>query len=156
MDLRVIDTGGARSERKKWIHAFKEVDMILFTVDIGSYSQQLREDETVDRMQEALSLFDAIVNSRWFTDTEFVLCFTKQAKFAAKVGRYPLENYFPDFEADDHNYVESAILYIEDRFTSLNSTSKFIHTMVIPDLPTREDWTFIKDICSKTNRRKVG
>ena len=62
--LKVYDVGGVRSKRKKWIHIFGKADVILFTVDIGSYDQLLFEDETVSRMQEAMTLWDSICNSR--------------------------------------------------------------------------------------------
>lgn len=81
--MRIFDVGGTRSERKKWIHAFEIVHAVVFHVDIGAYDQLLFEDETVNRMQEALTLFDSITNSRWFTRTSFILHFTKMDKLEA-------------------------------------------------------------------------
>lgn len=34
----MIDVGGQRSERRKWIHCFDHVNAILFVVDMASYS----------------------------------------------------------------------------------------------------------------------
>ena len=65
LTYRMFDVGGQRSERKKWIHCFENVTTILFLVAISEYDQLLFEDETVNRMQEALTLFDSICNSRW-------------------------------------------------------------------------------------------
>ena len=42
---------------------------IIFLVAISEYDQSLYEDESVNRMQEALALFDSIANSRWFVRT---------------------------------------------------------------------------------------
>ncbi|KAJ1334385.1 hypothetical protein BSLG_007540 [Batrachochytrium salamandrivorans] len=66
LTYRMFDVGGQRSERKKWIHCFENVTAIVFLVAISEYDQVLVEDETVNRMQEALTLFDSICNSRWF------------------------------------------------------------------------------------------
>jgi guanine nucleotide-binding protein subunit alpha len=47
---RMVDVGGQRSERKKWIHCFEDVTAIIFMVAISEYDQVLFEDETVNRM----------------------------------------------------------------------------------------------------------
>lgn len=44
----------------------------VFLVAISEYDQKLYEDESVNRMQEALTLFDSICNSRWFVRTSIV------------------------------------------------------------------------------------
>lgn len=47
----------------------QNVTAIVFLVAISEYDQMLYEDEAINRMQEALALFDSIVNSRWFVRT---------------------------------------------------------------------------------------
>ncbi|EJW74437.1 hypothetical protein WUBG_14655 [Wuchereria bancrofti] len=46
MVLRIFDVGGQRSERKKWIHCFEDVNAIIFIAAISQYDQVLFEDET--------------------------------------------------------------------------------------------------------------
>jgi guanine nucleotide-binding protein subunit alpha len=41
---RMFDVGGQRSERRKWIHCFEDVNCILFIVAISGYDQGLLED----------------------------------------------------------------------------------------------------------------
>ena len=41
---RIVDVGGQRSERKKWIHCFEDVTAILFFVALSAYDLGLRED----------------------------------------------------------------------------------------------------------------
>lgn len=45
-NMHIFDVGGVRSERKKWIHCFPEVDAIIFVVDLGCYDQALLEEPT--------------------------------------------------------------------------------------------------------------
>jgi guanine nucleotide-binding protein G(i) subunit alpha len=94
----MYDVGGQRSERKKWIHCFENVTTILFLVAISEYDQLLFEDESVNRMQEALTLFDSICNSRWFTKTSIILFLNKIDRFKEKLPVSPMEHYFPDYE----------------------------------------------------------
>ncbi len=42
---RVVDVGGQRSERKKWIHCFEDVTAILFFVSLSAYDLGLREEQ---------------------------------------------------------------------------------------------------------------
>ncbi|KAI9631078.1 hypothetical protein KEM48_013336 [Puccinia striiformis f. sp. tritici PST-130] len=60
LKYRMFDVGGQRSERKKWIHCFENVTAIVFLVALSEYDQMLYEDDSVNRMQEALNLFDSI------------------------------------------------------------------------------------------------
>lgn len=47
---RLVDVGGQRSERKKWIHCFEEVTAILFFVALSAYDLGLREQQHVVRV----------------------------------------------------------------------------------------------------------
>ena len=91
LTYRMFDVGGQRSERKKWIHCFENVTTILFLVAISEYDQLLFEDETVNRMQEALTLFDSICNSRWFTKTSIILFLNKIDRFKEKLPVSPMK-----------------------------------------------------------------
>jgi len=97
LNYHVFDMGGQRSERKKWIHCFEDVTTILFIVAISEYDQYLFEDATVNRMSEALTLFDSICNSRWFTSTPIILFMNKNDLFREKLKTRPIEKYFCDY-----------------------------------------------------------
>uniref|UniRef100_A0A914KFU1 Uncharacterized protein n=1 Tax=Meloidogyne incognita TaxID=6306 RepID=A0A914KFU1_MELIC len=45
VDFLVFDVGGQRSERKKWIHCFENVNSIIFITAISEFDQVLFEDE---------------------------------------------------------------------------------------------------------------
>jgi hypothetical protein len=46
----VFDVGGQRSERRKWIHCFDNVDAIIFIIAISEFDQTtVGEDELVRR-----------------------------------------------------------------------------------------------------------
>ncbi|EEQ88818.1 Glucoamylase 1 precursor (Glucan 1,4-alpha-glucosidase) (1,4-alpha-D-glucan glucohydrolase) [Blastomyces dermatitidis] len=127
LTYRMFDVGGQRSERKKWIHCFENVTTILFLVAISEYDQLLFEDETVNRMQEALTLFDSICNSRWFTKTSIILFLNKIDRFKEKLPVSPMKNYFPDYEGGPE--YTAACDYILNRFVSLNQAeTKQIYT----------------------------
>jgi hypothetical protein len=116
----LFDTGGERSERKKWIALFCErLSVIIFVVDISAYDLVLYEDHDSNRMVEDLILFESICNSKWFVKTRFILLFTKMDILEAKIQKHPITTYFPDF-AGDGNSLEETTSYIESKFLSRN------------------------------------
>lgn len=44
LNLRMMDVGGTRPERKKWIHCFDGAQCVLFVVALSGYDQCLVED----------------------------------------------------------------------------------------------------------------
>ncbi|VDQ00148.1 unnamed protein product [Trichobilharzia regenti] len=43
--FRIVDVGGQRSERRKWIHSFENVTSIIFLVALNEYDQVLVENQ---------------------------------------------------------------------------------------------------------------
>ncbi|KAI5206154.1 G-protein alpha subunit [Aureobasidium subglaciale] len=158
LTYRMFDVGGQRSERKKWIHCFENVTTILFLVAISEYDQLLFEDETVNRMQEALTLFDSICNSRWFVKTSIILFLNKIDRFKEKLPVSPMKNYFPDYEGGA-DYA-AACDYILNRFVSLNQhETKQIYThftCATDTMQIRFVMAAVNDIIIQENLRLAG
>ncbi|CAH2351833.1 guanine nucleotide-binding protein alpha-1 subunit [[Candida] railenensis] len=125
-NFKVLDAGGQRSERKKWIHCFEDVTAIFFVVALSEYDQFLFEDERVNRMHEAIILFDSLCNSKWFVNTPFILFLNKMDLFEEKLKKSPLHYHFPEYKGDPKS-VEEATKYFTDLFLSLNRTRKPIY-----------------------------
>lgn len=124
--FKVLDAGGQRLERKKWIHCFDNITAVLFVLAISEYDQKLFEDERVNRMNESIVLFDSLCNSRWFANTPFILFLNKIDLFESKLARSPLKKYFPNYQGKPTD-VDEAIRFFEKLFLSLNATSKSIY-----------------------------
>ncbi|EER43756.1 small G-protein GPA2 [Histoplasma capsulatum H143] len=65
INFRMMDVGGQRSERKKWIHCFEGVQCLLFMVAMSGYDQCLVEDQNAVRSKTSvivLSIFGACMN----------------------------------------------------------------------------------------------
>jgi len=126
LNFKLFDVGGQRSERKKWIHCFEDVTAIIFCVAMSEYDQVLHEDETTNRMQESLKLFDSICNNKWFGDTSIILFLNKKDLFEEKILRSPLTICFPEYTGAQE-YGEAAA-YIQAQFEAKNkSTAKEIY-----------------------------
>ncbi|THU83244.1 guanine nucleotide binding protein, alpha subunit [Dendrothele bispora CBS 962.96] len=76
-EMLMVDVGGQKSERRKWIHCFQDVTSILFLVSLSGYDQCLVEDRDANQMQDAMTIWDSICHSQWF----------KQTSIAGKTGK---------------------------------------------------------------------
>merc|ERR1712038_2154980 len=95
--FHMFDVGGQRSERKKWIHHFDNVDCVLFVVALSEYDQVLVEDPTVNRMQESLNLFNEMVNNSYFSEMPFIVFFNKKDLFEEKIKKKSITLAFPEY-----------------------------------------------------------
>lgn len=45
--FRMVDVGGQRNERRKWIHVFDNVDMLMYVCALSDFDMQDPEDPTM-------------------------------------------------------------------------------------------------------------
>eukprot|EP01120_Amphizonella_sp_Union-15-10_P006107 TRINITY_DN1912_c0_g1_i1.p1 TRINITY_DN1912_c0_g1~~TRINITY_DN1912_c0_g1_i1.p1 ORF type:complete len:355 (+),score=75.58 TRINITY_DN1912_c0_g1_i1:3-1067(+) len=113
-DFTLLDAGGQRAERRKWLHCFEDVTAIIYFVALNEYDMKLYEDQRVNRMKESLELFQEITSSRWFKNTPFILFLNKSDLFKTKIQTSPLENLFPNYTGGSD--FEKGTEFIKDRF----------------------------------------
>ena len=71
---------------------------------MSEYDQVLHEDESTNRMQESLKLFDSICNNKWFGETSIILFLNKKDLFSEKIKYSPLNVCFPEYKGKNlHN-----------------------------------------------------
>jgi len=114
----IVDVGGQRSERKKWMHCFEDVTGVLFCVGISAFDQTLYEDNVTNRLHEALKLFHEICKSKWFSNTLMILFLNKEDIFKQKLAAgKSIKVAFPDY--DGPNDVVSSTNFLEKTFTNV-------------------------------------
>lgn len=157
-NFKVLDAGGQRSERKKWIHSFQGITAVIFVLALSEYDQMLFEDERVNRMKESIMLFGALLNSKWFKNTPFILFLNKTDLFEEKVKRMPIRKYFPDYQGRVGDS-EAGIKYFEKIFLSMNKSGKplYVKRTCATD---RESMKFVltavTDMIVQQNLKKSG
>jgi guanine nucleotide-binding protein subunit alpha len=123
VNYRLVDVAGQRSERRKWIHCFDNVRAILYVAAISEYDQVLREDKSINRVQEALTLFESISNSEWFINTPTILFLNKVDLLEAKLSTSPLKDYFPQFTGNPTN-LDEVCDFFQKLFLKLHNNPK--------------------------------
>ena len=127
VNFMLVDVGGQRTERRKWIHCFESVTTIIYIVALSEFDQIFCEpivaagfggdwshrysndnhqdginnwQKPVNKLAESKALFKTIITSRWFRDTSIVLFLNKFDLFEEKMLNGPnrLEDFFPDYK----------------------------------------------------------
>lgn len=117
-EMLMVDVGGQKSERRKWIHCFQDVTSILFLVSLSGYDQCLVEDKDANQMQDAMTIWDSICHSQWFKSTSIILFLNKDDLFQTKIQHSDIKTFFPDFDGEPQD-ANSGREYFKKRFARL-------------------------------------
>lgn len=156
--FRMVDVGGQRNERRKWIHVFDDVTAILFVTSLSEYDQRLFEDDNMNRMRESLLLFDEICNCRYFKTTSIIVFFNKRDLFEEKIRRIDLKACFPDYTGGLK--YEEALKFIQSRFLETNKSRQrqiYMHVTCATDTENiRVVFDAVKNIILHDNLRDAN
>ncbi|XP_023934880.1 guanine nucleotide-binding protein subunit alpha homolog [Bicyclus anynana] len=120
-----VDVGGQRTQRQKWTQCFDSVTSILFLVSSSEFDQVLSEDRKTNRLEEALNIFDTIVNNVNFKGISVILFLNKSDLLAKKVAssETDIRWYYPQFTGDPHN-LRDVQMYLLNMFANVRREPK--------------------------------
>ncbi|XP_054164956.1 guanine nucleotide-binding protein subunit alpha-11-like [Oppia nitens] len=134
--FRVVDVGGQRSERRKWIHCFESVTSIIFLAALNEYDQTLYECQqncVQNRMEESQALFHTIISCEWFAESSIILFLNKKDLFEEKIQSSHLIDYFPEYDGPIRN-ARKAREFVLKMYVSLNTDKDiFSHYTCVTD-----------------------
>lgn len=155
--VRLVDVGGQRAERRKWMGCFDAVTAVIFCLALSEYDLKLAEDGTTNRMKESFRIFEELVN-KWFTETTIVVFLNKSDLFQEKIPKVPLTVCFPEYNGK--NEFQPAAEYIREKLISLDKNDPdrvYPHVTCATDTEqVRFVFNVIKDTLLSANLRKMG
>jgi len=136
----IVDVGGQRAERRKWMHMFEDITAAIFVTSLSEYDQGLFEDQSKNRLEEAFELFQACMETQWLSKSVLILFLNKKDLFDQKflVDKIPLNisGRFPDAPTGNMD-AAAAIGWISRSFESRRRIHKtapmFIHVTTATD-----------------------
>ncbi|GAA5887314.1 hypothetical protein JCM16303_006588 [Sporobolomyces ruberrimus] len=141
----IVDVGGQRSERRKWVMCFENVQLLIFVAAISEYDQYLYEDKNQPRLAETLLLWQSIASSPWFSKTAFVLFLNKVDILQEKVETQPesVSKFLREYNGPPSD-VNAIKMHLLSKFKALHRTKRalFCH------FTTATDTTAIRPILS--------
>lgn len=162
IDFEMYDVGGQRSERRKWIDCFDNVDAVIFVAALSEFDQTLAESKRTNRMVETLELFRSVCNNRAFANTSIMLFLNKKDIFAEKIlfSDIAAQRPFYDYAGPPKDF-DHGVLYFIQKFKDCliddEFNDSFIHVTCATDTNNME---FVLDstrtIIMTDNLRRSG
>ncbi|CAF0786611.1 unnamed protein product [Didymodactylos carnosus] len=122
VELKVVDVGGQKTERRKWIHCFDNVTSVIFLASLIEYDQMVadepNEGSAITVMEETKALFRIILQTEYFQNASVILFLNKTDLFQEHLLVSPLSKAYPEYKGDDHD-VKVAQQFILDMYLSL-------------------------------------
>jgi hypothetical protein len=134
IEFMMVDVGGQRSERKKWLPCFNDVAAVIYLVALNEYDMIMEEDDKTNRMEESLKLFQKLSGSQWLREIPLILFLNKSDIFKKKIQTQPLSQCFQDYEefataSNGDNEFEKSCDYIKEQYNRVFNGSR-LYTFV--------------------------
>ena len=159
----MIDVGGQRPERRKWIETFDNVTTLIFCVALSEYDQMLREEPRQNRLLESFQLWESVINSKWFQRSSVVLFMNKRDIFRMKLRINPLSRYFPEYKplenANEDSSYDHAVEFLKNKFLAMNYSRVQVYPYLTCATDTKNiDMVFaaVKETILANNLRSAG
>jgi GTPase SAR1 family protein len=154
----VVDVGGQRSERRKWMSCFDDVKAIIFVANLAGYGKVLFEDSKVNRMAESLDLFETTMANSAFATTPIFLFLNKKDLFETMINDQALNKTFPEYEGE--NSVHDCIEFIAKKYKERLPEEKKDSLQFFPISArfkgdVKSCFSDVRDILTKNNKKTI-
>lgn len=111
----IVDVGGQKVERRKWVHSQQGMNALIFFVALDEYDVQSEDEPGKTKMEEALDIWDETINSENLAPNLPVILFlNKKDLFAEKIETTPLKKTYKKYKGGKD--FDAAVEYIRDMF----------------------------------------
>ncbi|KAH9033514.1 guanine nucleotide binding protein, alpha subunit [Lactarius pseudohatsudake] len=136
----IYDVGGARNQRHAWAPFFQDVNSIIFLAPISAFDQVLTEDTRVNRLEDSLLLWRAVISNKLLGKVPIVLFLNKCDLLREKLeAGVRLKSHLVTY-GDRPNDYESVSKYLRNKFGQLHNQNSpnhdrelFIHYTSVVD-----------------------
>ncbi|KAF9469663.1 guanine nucleotide binding protein, alpha subunit [Collybia nuda] len=163
VEWRIYDVGGARNQRQAWAPYFEDVTAIIFLAPISAFDQVLTEDPRVNRLEDSLLLWKAVVTNKLLAHVNIVLFLNKCDLLQSKLDAGVRLNQHMVSYGDRPNDYDSVSKYFRHKFGAIHQSftpnkerELYIHLTAVTDTQkTAKIIQSVRDIIIKANLRNM-
>ncbi|KAI6210770.1 hypothetical protein M3Y96_00363300 [Aphelenchoides besseyi] len=156
--IRLIDVGGQRTERRKWIHCFDSVTAILFVASLSAFDQVLDEEPSKNALDDSVELFSTMYHNEFLRKCSFILFLNKKDILENKLEHVQFAKYFPNYTGK--NTYEDVQDYIRSRFMAVRTYERRHIYLHVTNATDRANIDFVFgascDIILQNNLTRAG
>ena len=112
----IVDVGGQRPERRKWLFCFEGVTSVIFLAALSEYARIHSEDGVeFNGLTESQALLSQVMRSSYLSRASFILFLNKTDVFEERIQRHDLRDFFPEYDGPTRD-ADAAYEFIEGQF----------------------------------------
>ncbi|KAJ7061270.1 G-protein alpha subunit [Mycena amicta] len=115
----IYDVGGSRSLRHAWLPYFDAVNAIIFLAPISCFDERLTEDPSINRLEDTLLLWKAIVGSKLLGKITLIVFLNKCDLLKRKLQSGIMVNKYMISFGNRENEVGTVVKYLKDKFKDI-------------------------------------
>eukprot|EP00638_Chattonella_subsalsa_P005548 CAMPEP_0117758252 /NCGR_PEP_ID=MMETSP0947-20121206/15262_1 /TAXON_ID=44440 /ORGANISM="Chattonella subsalsa, Strain CCMP2191" /LENGTH=229 /DNA_ID=CAMNT_0005578393 /DNA_START=486 /DNA_END=1172 /DNA_ORIENTATION=- len=121
----IVDVGGQRTERKKWMHCFQGVDAIIYIAALNEFDKPMYENASKNRMVDAIEVFSEICSNKLLKQVALIVFLNKRDLFQEKIQDSNIGSVaeFSDFPGGVGDF-ELGFKYFLQKFLNANENPK--------------------------------
>ncbi|EPT03825.1 hypothetical protein FOMPIDRAFT_150339 [Fomitopsis schrenkii] len=151
VEWKIYDVGGARPQRQAWAPYFDDVNAIIFLAPISSFDQVLAEDPNINRLDDSLQLWQAVVSNPLLQKVNIILFLNKCDLLKRKLeSGVRLTHHMTSYNDRPNDY-ESVSKYFRNKFGAMHhhytpnkARECYVHFTSVTD--TRNTQTIISNV----------
>ena len=129
---QIIDVGGATMERNKANTVNSGISKVLFFINLSDIDLPLFEDETKNRFEDAIQMYQEVCSNPAYESSQFYLLLTHSDRLEERIRHSNFfKTFFPDFQGDPHN-IKECISFISNKIisSSMRPVAKFVCNLI--------------------------
>jgi guanine nucleotide-binding protein G(i) subunit alpha len=150
----LVDAGGQRAERRKWVKYYEGIVAVIFVASLDDWDIPCPEEPNKTRLQESLEVFESMINHEWFSQLPWILFLNKSDLFAEKLKKVNLSETFKEYKGGDD--FDKGVEFIRELYMSKvkNKTPIYVHTTCALD--TNKVKTVFEDVQDFVFRQRLS
>jgi len=174
--FNVVDVGGQKSERRKWvrereegdhfflisfqIHCFQDVTALLYVASLADYDLMMEEDNLTNRYADSVDMFEKVVNNKFFEAVNIVLFLNKKDIFKEKIKQKPMNATIKEFPKDLDPYsFKHCVKYVEGVYKEkdhIKGRTMYVHLTCATDTSNIEQvWNAVHEVMIKQQLQEI-
>ncbi|GLB39465.1 putative G protein alpha subunit [Lyophyllum shimeji] len=118
-DWILYDVGGSRTVRHAWVPYFEALNAIIFLAPISCFDERLREDPTVNRLEDSFLLWRAVCGSKILAKSTIILFLNKCDLLKKKLREgAQVKTYLPSY-GERPNEPVAVVKYLKEKFKDI-------------------------------------
>lgn len=124
--IKMVDVGGQKAERRKWINSFDNVTSIMFLASLSEYDMSAEDSFHSNRLDETRGLYKTVTSFKCLENASVILFLNKKDIFEEKIKTSRMVDHFGDYGGPEGDS-ESGKAFILKKFLEDSPKKKTVY-----------------------------